>query len=165
MPTKNLLQAIQPPPSPPSASADGVKLTIAQFEWWNAGKWAKSLITDPNSVSLSEVRLSDRALTVTFDSAVVPSQMLVSVFDSVDAQGLPTSQTGRIIDCLRSGLCEVTPGRESLTVRIRNLRSAKIVVFRLAYVHAGPPDSTGTPAPPIMLSASWALRITAPAEG
>jgi hypothetical protein len=140
-----------------------VTLTIAQFEWWNAGKWTKRLITDPNSVSLSEVGLSEQALTVTFDSAVVPSQMLVSVFDRVDAQGLPTSQTGRIIDCLRSGLCEVTPGRENLTVKIGNLRSAQIVVFRLAYVHAGPPDSTGTATPPIMLSASWALRITAPA--
>jgi hypothetical protein len=165
MSKKKLLQAIQPPPTtPPSATADGVKLTIAQSEWWNEGKWTKNLVTDPRAVPVSEVHLSEQSLTVTFDSDVVPSQMLVSVFDTVDAHGLPRSQTGRIIDCLKSRLCEVTPENGDLTVTISKLSSAKIVVFRLAYVHAGPSDSTGTPTPPIMLSASWAVRISASAE-
>ncbi|HEX4402085.1 MAG TPA: hypothetical protein VHZ98_12230 [Galbitalea sp.] len=48
---------------------------------------------------------------------------------------------------------------------IAKLQLAKIIVFRLAYLHAGPPDSTGTPSPPITISASWAMRVTQGTDG
>lgn len=161
-----LLQAIDPPPSaPPTAEANGVVLPIAQYEWWNDGKWTRHLVTDPSSVTITDVPVSGDAVAVTFDSAVRPSQMVVSVFDQVDAQGLPTSATGTVLDCSKGQRCSATVLGTEMTLTIRRLAAVKVIVLRFAYTHAGPPDSSGSPTAPITLSASWALRITSKTQG
>lgn len=141
----------------PSAWANDAPLEPAQYQWIEMGKWHEHEVTDETKVPLTTVP-ARKDVSLRIDASALPSELKVGVYSELDERGLPRYEQGERIDCLTDKRCQVSADGKSIIIGLNGIDDAKVLVLYVGYLILS--EQEKGPSKVVMMSASWAMRVS-----
>lgn len=152
----------EPPAQPPNVMIEGTTLQPVNTDWLleNGRREVTAPADDFSVEDLDTTSVDLSAVRFVVDSPVVPAQLEVTTFDTIDAHGMPQGH-GQTLDCTTDNACTLTtsPGNDALEITAATGGETQVLVLHLYYLVENPQATN--PGEAIETNyASYAIRVT-----
>lgn len=161
-PSNQLLRALEKAPNKiPILKISKVKVDPAAYDWLTDGRWVRFRAANSEAnVRLPSINISNNELDFSLNATQSPTELFVSLFSSLNEQGIPTSETGDEIDCLTSRRCTLDIQDKATHFRVGISDRVRLAVVHVGYLLKAPSGTTSQNSTLVLDIGSWGVRIT-----